>query len=147
MSLPSREQRILDAIEYRLRVSDPALVSSFGRLAGNTRRGWLQALRRWKYRQLSSWPHARRSHRPFRGTPVVAFIPVFMLAILSVILLAMPGHQQRGCQPGQPGVWSIAQPARCVTSDDAGGTVSRASGYPAGPGSYLPARIRRLTHP
>jgi Protein of unknown function (DUF3040) len=150
MSLPSREQRILDAIEYHLRVSDPALVSSFGRLSRNTRwGGWVRALRRWKYRRLAGGGRTPGAHRSLGGTPVLAFIPVFMLAVLSLMILAMPGHQQRVCQPPRATVWSIPQRSRCTPGRETGETVARQSGqaYPASPGSYLPARIRRLTYP
>jgi hypothetical protein len=149
MSLPSREQRILDAIEYRLRVSDPALVSSFSRLARGRRGGWVRALRRWRYRRLARRPRTFGAHRSLGGTPVLAFVPVFMLAVLSVVILLVPGRQQRACQPSRPTVWSVPQPARCSPGRELGKTVASRGGqvYPASPASYLPARIRRLTHP
>jgi Protein of unknown function (DUF3040) len=149
MSLPSREQRILDAIEYHLRVSDPALVSSFARLARSRRGGWVRALRRWGHRLLARRPRTFGARRSLGGTPALAFVPVFMLAVLSVVILLMPGHQQRACQPSHPTVWSIPQPVRCSPGHELGKTVADKGGqvYPASPGSYLPARIRRLTHP
>lgn len=146
MSQSSREQRILDAIEYHLRVSDPSLVSSFGRLARNTRGGWVRALRRWKYRRLAGGTRIPGAGRSLGGTPMLAFIPVFMLAVLSLMILVMPGHNQRACQPPRATVWSVPQLSRCTPGRETGKTVSRGSGYPASPGSYLPARIRRLPH-
>jgi Protein of unknown function (DUF3040) len=149
MSLPSREQRVLDAIEYNLRVSDPGLVSSFGRLARNTRGGWVRALRRWRYRRLAGRARTRGGHRSLGGTPVLAFIPVIMLGVLSLMILVMPGHHQRVCGAPRATVWSIQRPSGCTPGREAGRTVSRGSGqaYPTSPGSYLPARIRRLAHP
>lgn len=149
MSLPSREQRILDAIENDLRVSDPALVSSFGRLARGTRGWWVRALRWWRYRRLARRPRVFGAQRSSAGTPVLAFIPVFMLAVLSLIILVMPGRQQRGCQPPRATVWSVPEPAHCTLGRELGKTVAATGGqaYPVSPGSYLPARIRRLTHP
>ena len=148
MSLSSRDQRILDAIEYHLRACDPALVSSFERLARGTRGGWVRALRRWRYRRRAR-PRAFGGHRSLGGTPVLAFVPVLMLAVLSLIILVMPGRQQRVCQPARPTGWSVPLPARCPLGREVVKTVTGSGGqaYPASPGSYLPARVRRLTHP
>lgn len=137
MSLSSRQQRILAVIEDDLRASDPQLVAAFGALASNTRRMGRRVLR-WRWRS--------RGH-PAGHTPVLAFIPLVLLAAVSVVILAVPAHGGRACRVAAAVAWPMHPVARHCAASAGGGGVSKRESYPASPGSYLPARIRRLIHP
>ncbi|HCU97086.1 MAG TPA: hypothetical protein DHU96_31990 [Actinobacteria bacterium] len=93
MGLPAGQQRILDALENRMRVHDPQLSSAFAAFTRTARHtgmpewerltGWREGWRRTRS-GCSSW----RTGRPAGLGWLIAVLPAFMLAAAVGLVIA-----------------------------------------------------------
>lgn len=123
MSLPAREQRVLERIDDGLCTSEPRLAAKFAmfaRLCGGEVPPWREQLTRrpaarsWA-RALVGWAAARRWRTSNRGSAVRRAVVVANLAIalvLLAVLVAVNAHSGGRCGSGGAGRGAAAARVR-----------------------------------
>ena len=100
MSLPARQQRILDTIEHALQHGEPRLASMFAMF---TRLNINEGVPRTE-RLDALWRRSRRRRRRLRPVAAgrgIVLIPLVAMLMLSAVLLGMRAARP-ACQPSYP---------------------------------------------